>query len=183
MKLMRVASIALAAYLVNSALRTSITCSRSWLRMKGAYSAHQQDGALVVGAHDDAVGAHEVLDRRTFLQELGVGHHGEVHFDAARRQFFGDRRAPVGRAHRHRALVDDHLVVGHVAADAAGGRQHVLQVGRAVLVGRRAHADELQRAVRHRGGHVGGELQRPAATLRAPSASSRAHGSGSAARC
>jgi hypothetical protein len=39
MKLMRVASIALAAYLVNSALRTSITCRRSWLRMKGAYSA------------------------------------------------------------------------------------------------------------------------------------------------
>jgi hypothetical protein len=39
MKLMRVASIALAAYLVNSALRTSITSSRSWLRMKGAYSA------------------------------------------------------------------------------------------------------------------------------------------------
>jgi len=39
MKLMRVASIALAAYLVNSALRASITCMRSWLRMKGMYSA------------------------------------------------------------------------------------------------------------------------------------------------
>ncbi len=39
MKLMRVASIALAAYLVNSALRTSITKSRSWLRVNGAYSA------------------------------------------------------------------------------------------------------------------------------------------------
>ena len=35
MKLMRVASIALAAYLVNSALLMSITTSRSWLRMKG----------------------------------------------------------------------------------------------------------------------------------------------------
>jgi VanZ family protein len=35
MKLMRVASIALAAYLVNSALRTSISCRRSWLRMNG----------------------------------------------------------------------------------------------------------------------------------------------------
>ena len=35
MKLMRVASIALAAYLVNSALRKSITSKRSWLRMKG----------------------------------------------------------------------------------------------------------------------------------------------------
>ena len=39
MKLMRVASIALAAYLVNSALRKSITSSRSRLRMYGEYSA------------------------------------------------------------------------------------------------------------------------------------------------
>ncbi len=36
---MRVASIALAAYLVSSAERTSITRKRSWLRMNGAYSA------------------------------------------------------------------------------------------------------------------------------------------------
>jgi hypothetical protein len=37
MKLMRVASMALAAYLVNSALLTSITRVRSWLRLKGRY--------------------------------------------------------------------------------------------------------------------------------------------------
>ena len=36
MKLMRVASMALAAYLVSSALRTSIISSRSRLRLKGA---------------------------------------------------------------------------------------------------------------------------------------------------
>ena len=36
MKLMRVASMALAAYLVNSALRTSMAIRRSRLRMKGA---------------------------------------------------------------------------------------------------------------------------------------------------
>ena len=35
MKLMRVASIELAAYLVNSALRTSITSRRSRLRLNG----------------------------------------------------------------------------------------------------------------------------------------------------
>ena len=35
MKLMRVASMALAAYLVNSALRRSITSTRLWLRTKG----------------------------------------------------------------------------------------------------------------------------------------------------
>ena len=39
MKLILVASMALAAYLVSSALRTSITTMRSWLRLKGAYSS------------------------------------------------------------------------------------------------------------------------------------------------
>jgi hypothetical protein len=45
-------------------------------------------------------------------------------------------------------------------------REHILEIGRTVLVGRRADADELQRAVMHRGGDVGRELQRPAAALR-----------------
>ncbi len=36
MKEMRVASIALAAYLVSSAERMSITCRRSWFRWNGA---------------------------------------------------------------------------------------------------------------------------------------------------
>ena len=40
-----------------------------------------RDRARVVGADDDAVGPHEVLDRRAFLQELRVRDHGEV--DAA----------------------------------------------------------------------------------------------------
>jgi len=36
MKLMRVASIAFAAYLISSALRTSVTIIRSWLRWNGS---------------------------------------------------------------------------------------------------------------------------------------------------
>ncbi|KFB74428.1 MAG: hypothetical protein AW09_000267 [Candidatus Accumulibacter phosphatis] len=43
-------------------------------------------------------------------------------------------------------------------ADAARGGQHVLEIGRTVLVGRRADADELRRPVMHRDGDVGGEL-------------------------
>ena len=39
MKLILVASMALAAYLVSSALFTSISTMRSWLRLKGAYSS------------------------------------------------------------------------------------------------------------------------------------------------
>jgi hypothetical protein len=52
-------------------------------------------------------------------------------------------------ADRHRALVDHHLVVGHQAADVAGGGEHVLQVGRAVFIRRRADGNELDGAVLH----------------------------------
>jgi acyl carrier protein len=122
--------------------------------------AHQQDGLVVVGAHDDAVGLHEVLDRRAFLQEFGVGDHAVGRGRASLAQLVGDRLAdPVGGADGHGALVDHHLVVGHAAADVAGGGQHVLHVGRAVLVGGRAHGDELHGAVLHRAVDVGGELQ------------------------
>jgi hypothetical protein len=94
------------------------------------------------------------------LRKLRVADDGEVHADAAFGQHLLHRRAhPVGGADRHRALVDDDLVVGHVLADAARGGQHVLEIGRSVLVGRRADADELQRPVMHRGDDVGGELQ------------------------
>ena len=80
--------------------------------------------------------------------------------DAARRELFGDRAAhAVGRAHRHRRLVDDDLVLRHAPADVARGGEHVLHVGRAVLVRRRADGDELQRAVRDGGVDVGREVQ------------------------
>jgi hypothetical protein len=45
---------------------------------------HQQRRALVVGADDDPVGAHEVVDRGAFLEELRVADHGEVHADRPR---------------------------------------------------------------------------------------------------
>ena len=89
---MRVASIALAAYLANSALRRSITRTRSWLRMKGIQRAHQQRRALVVGADYHPVGAHEVGPRGTFLQELGVQDHREGDRQAALRQLLCNRR-------------------------------------------------------------------------------------------
>jgi hypothetical protein len=69
-----------------------------------------------VGADDDAVGAHEVLDRGAFLEKLRVADDGKVHADTPFRQHLLHRRAhPVGGADRHRALVDDHLVVGTAA--------------------------------------------------------------------
>ena len=126
MKLILVASMALAAYLVSSAERTSMTIMRSWLRVKGSYSARISSvRARIVGADDDPVGLHEVLDRRAFLQEFGVRDHVEL--DAARRalgECSRDRRAHlVGRAHRHGGLGDDDRCSGHVRADGARDRR------------------------------------------------------------
>ncbi|MPN47360.1 hypothetical protein SDC9_194962 [bioreactor metagenome] len=61
--------------------------------------------------------------------------------------------------HRHGALVDDNLVVGHQATDVAGSAKNVLQVGRTVFIGRRADGDELDGAVLNGLFDVGGEAQ------------------------
>src|ERR1700741_2027342 len=74
MKLIFVASIAFAAYLVSSAERTSISTMRSWLRLNGAYSAFiLRARAARGGADDDAVRTHAILDRVAFLEEFGIG--------------------------------------------------------------------------------------------------------------
>ncbi len=123
---------------------------------------HRGDRALVVGADHDAVGPHEIVDRRALLQEFRIGDHGEGDRRAAHAKVLRDRRADtVGGAYRHGGLVDDDLELGHPAADAARGREHVLHVGRAVLIGRRADGDELQRAVRDACIDVGGEAKAP----------------------
>ena len=105
--------------------------------------AHEQNRLLIAGAHHDAVWPHDVFHRRTLFQELGVGHHRARRVHAALRQLVSNGYAHlVCRAHRHRAFVDHRLVVGHQATNAARRREHVLHVGRAVFVGRRAHRNE-----------------------------------------
>ncbi len=160
---MRVASIALAAYLVSSAERTSITSSRSRLRWNGAYTARSSAIARSSSAPiDDAVGPHEVLDRGAFLQEFRIRHDGKRQRGAAGGKLGGDRLAnAIGGADGNGRFVDDDLVVGHAAADRGRGVEDVPHVGRAVLVGRRADGDELKTAVRHRGVDVGREAQAP----------------------
>ena len=67
-----------------------------------------------------------------------------------------------------------------VLADGARHRQHVLQVGAAVLVRRRADGDEDDVAVRDRRGGVGGEVQAAGGVVGlAPSAPGPARRSGS----
>src|SRR2546429_403118 len=59
----------------------------------------------------------------------------------------------------NRALGDDQLGPVHVPADGARHIQHVLQVGRAVLIRWRAHGDENDIRPLDRGADVGGELE------------------------
>ena len=105
---------------------------------------------------------HEVRNGRPLLEELGVGHHRERHDGFALAQGLTDLLAhAVCRAHGHRALVDHHFVVLHVASDRARHLQHVRQIGRAILGCRRAHGDEDDGAVDGGLRRIGGELQTP----------------------
>ena len=163
MKLILVASIAFAAYLVSSAERSVHHDHALVIARERVVECLQQfRRARVVGADDDPVRLHEVRDRGAFLQEFRVRHHVEVHARAARDQGRPDRRLDLVRgADRHRGLRHDDLVLVHVRADRARDRQHVAQVRRAVLFRRRADGDDLEHAVLDAGLRVGRERQPP----------------------
>src|SRR6266568_2615646 len=93
---------------------------------------------FVIPADDHAVGLHEVLDRRPFLEKLGVGAHVERRAGPLR-----DLGADLfRRPHRHGAFRDYELGPVHVLADRARHGKHVLQIGGAIFVGRRAYRDK-----------------------------------------
>jgi hypothetical protein len=122
--------------------------------------SQQHDGPLVLRADHDAVRSHEILDGGAFLEKLRVRYDREGHLRAASRELQGDALPhAVGGADRNRGLVDDNLVVRHSRADRARRSEHMLHVRRAVLVGRRAYRDELQRPMLDGGIHFGGEVQ------------------------
>ncbi|CAM2156829.1 hypothetical protein PT2222_30158 [Paraburkholderia tropica] len=123
-------------------------------------------GHVFVAAQHDAVGAREVFHGRAFLQELGVRDHREHVVFAALAQLGRDRVAHQrGRADRHRRLVDDHLEARHRTADVARRLKHILQIRRAVFVGRRADGDELHVAVRDSRFDIGRKRQTARATI------------------
>ena len=122
--------------------------------------AHQLHGTGIVGTEHDAVGAHEIVHRSAFFQKFWIRGDAEFELGATLAQFFLDCGTDfIGSSHRHRGLVHNHLVFLHVSPDGARGGDHVLQVGGAVLVRRRAHGDELDRAMLCALGHVGGKTQ------------------------
>jgi hypothetical protein len=123
--------------------------------MNDTQLAEHLAGARVVGAHDHAVGVHEVLDRGALLEELGVaGDH-----DLLLGVLADDAGDPLGGAHRHGALVDDHREAVDVLAHLGGGLEQVAQVGRAVGGARRAHGHEDRVAMLGGLGVRGGEAE------------------------
>ena len=117
-------------------------------------------GGRVAGADDDAVRALAVADRRTFLEEFGVGHHIKRMLRATRCQTFcNDGHNLVGRTHGHGGLVDHDARPVHMLGNGAGHGQHILQVRAAVFIRRRAHGQKNQFAMRHTFCSICGELQ------------------------
>ena len=50
----------------------------------------------------------------------------------------------VGRTDGHRRFVNNDLFLGHVAPNCGSRRDHMLQIGRSIFIGRGAHRDELR---------------------------------------
>ena len=143
-----VARNALDASLIISALATSV---RTIGPPSGSYRAATRSAKAsepVVGAHHHAIGMHEVLDRRSLLQELRVGHVAQP----SRRRWI-ERPVPTG----HGALHHDR-VLGGVAKLVHHGL-HAREVGVARVGGRRVHAAEQQPGAVQHLAHLGGEGQ------------------------
>ena len=99
---------------------------------------HELRRALVLDANHHAVGAHEVVDRRALLEELGIADHAE-----RLTRLVADGRAQARRgADRHGALGYDDRIAGHGLRQITRHREHVRQVGRPVLPRRGSHRDE-----------------------------------------
>ena len=108
-----------------------------------------------IHADDHAVRLHEIVDGRPLFQELGVRAHVEWRAGPLR-----DLGAdPLRRSDRDGALRDDHFGLVHVVADRARHLEHVLQIGRAVLVGWRANRNEDDFGALHGVRHVRREDQ------------------------
>ncbi|MNE54650.1 hypothetical protein D3C80_1494450 [compost metagenome] len=124
--------------------------------------AQRRDQHGAVGADDDPLGAHAVVHRAAFLEELGVGGDLEVAGPRlARRGLAQVRGDAFDGAHRRGGLVDDQLGLPAVRGDAVDHREHLAQIGAAVLQRRGADGDEDQVGEADRAGGIHGELQAP----------------------
>ena len=149
MKVILVARKALAAYLISSALSSVGEDHRGFEQIERPVErAEHAAGVLAVGADHDAVGPHEILDRRTLAQEFRVRGDIEAVFrqpvaqnalDAAsgadRDGRFGDDHGSLCRALRRTR--------GQRLGDLGGGGEDIAQIGMAIAAPRRcADRDE-----------------------------------------
>ena len=157
MKLILVASMALATYLVISALSGDMTRNGRSVRRNGAYSSRSTSADLrPADADDDAVGLHEVVDGRPFLEELRVA--GHVQRDAGRARPGArprSRLVPTGTVLLMTTIFGPVGVLGEGVGDGPDGGQ----VGGAVGGLRRADGDEDELRRGDARGQVGGEVQ------------------------
>jgi hypothetical protein len=120
---------------------------------RGVEPAHGRAARLVAHPEEHPVGLQEVVDRVALLQELRVRHDRDLHL----RALDEERVHLVVGAHRDGALQHHHGVSTERVRQGLGDRQHVLQVGAAVLLRGRAHRDEDHLRVLDGGGEVGAE--------------------------
>jgi hypothetical protein len=128
MKLMRVASIALAAYFVSSALAHVGDDQALVVALERRVQGHASAGRRwVFGADDDTVGRMKSSTAAPSFRNSGLDTTLKG-CDTAFGQFVGDAACTLSAgADRHRALVDDDLVVGHQPGRCRGRGQHVLR--------------------------------------------------------
>ena len=123
-------------------------------------TGHHLAGLLALRTHHDTVGRHEVLDGSTLFQELRVRGHVERHLNAAPVQLLLDGGLHfLGSSDGNRRLGDQDGVFVDMLSELASHRQHIFQVGRAILVGRCPHGGENHLDIVEHLGEVGSELQ------------------------
>jgi hypothetical protein len=79
---------------------------------------HHLTRTLLVGAHHDAVGMLEILDRCALAQEFRIGHDGDVRI---RPHLHDNVRDFIAGAYRHRRFSDHHRKAGQCRRDVARG--------------------------------------------------------------
>ncbi|MNZ46411.1 hypothetical protein D3C78_640920 [compost metagenome] len=123
----------------------------------------QVAGGLVQLADDGHGRVVVVLDRGTFAQELGVHRHAEVHAGLLAGAVFDDRdHHVVHGARQYGAAHHDSVALGLVAqgeTDLAADAFDIVQFQVAILLARRADADEGHLGVAHGGADIGGSTQ------------------------
>jgi len=127
-------------------------------------SAQQLLGPGRASTDHDPIRLHEIVDRRSLLEELRVRGHFEFHTRAPFGEHPGDAFMDLlGGADRHRGLGNHQRTLLQLTADHGRRAEHVADVRGTVLPGRGAHGDEDHLRLAEGGLGITLELQHPGA--------------------